>query len=181
MLRATTIVIAKLEKQLLRAKEKCLILLSQYWKNQHFDSEPIFFCILGAPIVFLSTSKKIVKFYFIWNNLTIFFSLMFNVAYWIKKLFQYCDNTIGLFSIAPNIVIAILTIKKSFNLSVSLFVFGLYTDSFLYCSFHSYSNSCRSFLPLKTITKSNGKHIAIAFKSEKSNSEKFTFSLCYHL
>ena len=81
MLRTTTIVIAKLEKQLLGAKEKRLILLSQYWKNQHFDSELLFFCILGAPIVFLSPAKKFEKFYFIWNNFTIFFSLMFNVAY----------------------------------------------------------------------------------------------------
>ena len=74
--------------------------------------------------------------------------------------FQYCDSNIGLFSIAPHLVI--------------ISFLDWFMASFLYFFPYSYrssnncnSNSCRSFTLLKALAQSNGNLIAIAFKSEK--------------
>ena len=45
-----------------RAVEKSLILLSQYWNNDHFDRVPKSFRILGAPIIFSSIVLMVIWF-----------------------------------------------------------------------------------------------------------------------
>ena len=86
------------------------------------------------------------------------------VTLWRFEFFQYCDRNIGLFSIAPHLVIALPTMS----------LVDLSMASFLYCFPYSYrssnycdSNSCRSFTLLKALAKSNGNLFAIAFKGEK--------------
>ena len=92
------------------------------------------------------------------------------------KFFQYCDSNIGLFFIAPHLVIALPTLRQQkLSLLISLYEFcRLVMASFLYCFPYSYrssnycdSNSCRSFTLLQALAKSNSNLFAIAFKSEK--------------
>ena len=92
---------------------------------------------------------------------------------------SFSNSDIGLFSIAPHIVIALSIFRKQ-NLLLLCFIFGIdfvqwLMTSFLYCSSYSYcasnyrdKDSCHSFLVLKVaITKCKGKLIAVAFKSKK--------------
>ena len=94
-------------------------------------------------------------------------------------IFQYCDSNIGVFSVAPHLVIALLTLRQqnlSFLISLLQFLLSFvdwFMASFLYCFPYSYrssnycdSNSFRSFALLKALAKSIGNLFAIAFKSD---------------
>ena len=84
--------------------------------------------------------------------------------------FCYPLNNLGLFSIAPHLVIALPTLLQFFMSFVDWFM-----ASFLYCFPYSYrssnycdnSNSCRSFTLLKALVKSKSNLFAVAYKSEK--------------
>ena len=124
----------------------------------------------GATIIFLPT-----VYYGIIRNII----LQYKDHSWIHKSY------IVLYSIAPHLVIALPTLRQQkLSLLIPLLQFlqsfvDWFMACFLYCfpyssrsSNYCDSNSCRSFMLLKALAKSNCNLFAIAFKSEKEPSKK---------
>ena len=77
-------------------------LLSQYWKNDWWDGTIIISHIGGSNNIFAACID--------WHTVKY---AWIKGAYWISlnsSFIQYCDSNIGLFSIAPPLVIALPTL-----------------------------------------------------------------------
>ena len=90
------------------AIEKSPILLSQYWKSEWLDDTIIISYFGGSNNIFVITRVLGLL------SVPVKWVMIIKGAYWISSnssFIQYCDSNIGLFSIAPPLVIALPTLR----------------------------------------------------------------------